>query len=226
MALTDNEKEKAAKRAKRKPRNSVGNLRYSDAQKIEAATSYLALGNLALVGRVMGIPEVTLRVWKATEWWKNLIEDLKMQERIELSARMKRLVEASHVIVAQRLETGDPYINRKGEVDYKPVSIKDAHRVAVDLIDRKKEIDKMLVDNTVVEKEDDKLEKLAERFAEMATKSIQKKFDKQRTVDVEVIDNAVYEEREEGLQEGERTLQLPSGADQETFREDDGTEES
>lgn len=226
MALTDNEREKTKNRTKRKAKNAVGNTRYSDQQKIEAATSYIALGNLALVSRVMGIPEITLRVWKASDWWKTLVEELKMQERIELSARMKRLVEASHTIVAQRLETGDPILNQKtGEIIYKPVSMKDAHKVAVDLIDRRKELEKLTVDTSTGEREDDrKLEKLAERFAEMATKSIQKKFDKNRTIEGDVTD-AVYEKRETRLQEGIQTLPFSTGSDQEEGREDDGPPE-
>jgi transposase-like protein len=214
MALTDNEKEKSRKRDKKKFKNAVGNTRYSDQQKLEAATAYLAIGNLSQVSRTMGIPEVTLRVWKATDWWKDLVDELKMQERIELSARMKKMIEASHILVAQRLETGDPIMTPKGEIVYKPVSMKDAHKVAIDLIDRRKEVEKMAVDNTPSEKEDDrKLEKLAERFAEMATMSIQKNFNKQRTIEGDVTD-AVYEERKEGLQEGVPTLSQPTGTDQ------------
>lgn len=223
MALTDNEKEKVKSRTKRKRKGDIGvvNTRYSDSQKVEAITSYLALGNLALTSRVLGIPEITLRKWKAEAWWKTVVDELKMQERIELSARMKRLVEASQTIVAQRLETGDPiWDQKKGEVVYKPVSMKDAHKVAVDLIDRRKDVEKMTQGEDPTETEDDrKLEKLAERFAEMATKSIQKKFDTKRTINEDVSD-AVYEEREEGLQAGIRLVSGPSGTDQSEDGED------
>jgi transposase-like protein len=234
MALTDNEREKKIKRTKKKFKYELGNTRYSDKQKIEAIHSYLAIGNLALTSRIIDIPEITLRKWKAQEWWATLVEEIKMQERIELSARMKKLIEASQGVVAQRLETGDPILNQKtGEIVYKPVSMKDAHKVATDLIDRRTIVEKAALSNEVVEKnDDDKLEKLAEKFAEMATRSIEKKFEKRRTVDIADVEfalkennNAVYEEGEreerEGLQEGERTLQLSSGTNQETFGEDD-----
>jgi hypothetical protein len=150
-----------------------------------------------------------------------------------LSARMKSLVEASQTIVAQRLETGDPILNQKtGEIVYKPVSMKDAHKVAVDLIDRKKELDKLTTDDGPTEqRDDDKLERLAERFAEMATKSIETQMNKRRTVDVEFADvvendNAVYDEREEGLQEGVRQVPFEARTDQEQDGEDDGPEAS
>lgn len=226
MALTDNEKEKNKKRNKNRAIDAGSNFRWSDKQKMEAVSSYLALGNLALVARLIGIPEVTLRVWKASTWWQSAVEDMRMQERIELSARMKKLVEASQIIVAQRLETGDPVVIN-GKIEFKPVSMKDAHKVAVDLIDRKKDLDKLTKDDAVTdERNDDKLEKLAERFAEMATKSIQKQFDKARTVDTGEIEDAVYDERETRLQEGIREVPFEAGTDQESDGTDDGSSTS
>jgi hypothetical protein len=228
MALTDNEREKTKKRTRRKLLKDIGNTRYSDSQKLEAIHSYLALGNLALTSRVLAIPEITLRKWKAEEWWTKTVEEIKMQDRIQLSARMKKIVEASQTIVAQRLETGDPILNQKtGEIIYKPVSMKDAHKVAVDLIDRGKELDKLTTEHVAIEKQDDrKLEMLAERFAEMATKSIEKQYNKQRTVDVEdvvEVTGAVYEEREARLQARESALQFEAGTDQKSFGENDST---
>lgn len=204
MALTDNEREKKSKRTKRKGVKELGNTRYSDNQKLEVVTSYLALGNLALVSRLYSIPEITLRVWKASTWWKELIEELKLQDKIQLSARMRKLVEASQTIVAQRLESGDPIMNQKtGEIVYKPVTMKDAHKVAVDLIDRQKDLDKLTADNDITdERNDDKLERLAERFADMATKSIEKHINRRRTVDAEEVEDALSKERQARLQTG------------------------
>lgn len=234
MALTDNERAKQEDRAKRRSIEDTSK-RWSDQQKMEAIQSYLALGNLALTARVLGIPEITLRVWKASDWWKDVVEDLKRQEKIVLSNRMKKLVEASHTIVAQRLESGDPILNQKtGEIIYKPVSMKDAHKVAVDLLDRQNILEKATnEDSGTPEGDDNKLEKLAERFAEMATKSIEKNFDKRRTIDVGAVeisqrdnDNAVHEERETGLQAGERIVQLEAGANQAPDGENNSTETS
>lgn len=224
LALTDNERGKKEKRDKRRSINAGSNYRWSDQQKLEAVQSYLAIGNLALTSRILGIPEITLRVWKTQEWWHALIEDLRLQENIQLSARMKKLVEASQNIVAQRLESGDPIMNQKtGEIVYKPVSMKDAHKVSVDLIDRQKDLQKM-IDGVPVENEatDGKLEALAEKFAEMSMRSIQNKLDKQRTVDVtDVTENksAVHDERQARLPEGTPMGEETSGASNTSSRE-------
>jgi hypothetical protein len=106
------------------------------------------------------------------------------------------------------------------------VSMKDAHKVAVDLIDRKKELDKLTVDDGPTEaRDDDKLEKLAERFAEMATKSIENNLNKRRTVDAEIVD-AVHDEREAGLQERVRQVPFQARTNQEPDGENDGPEAS
>jgi hypothetical protein len=172
-----------------------------------------------MVSRLHGIPRITLQVWKTSVWWNDLIAELKVQEKIELSSKMKSIVDAAHTVVANRLENGDAVIGKDGQIVYKPVSMRDAHRVAVDLLNQREAVEKGALNMDVQEQNTDKLELLAEKFAEFATKKIEQKLDKTRTIEVlGVIDtevsDAVYEEREEGLQERERTLQLSTGTDQ------------
>jgi len=201
MALSDHNREKKAKIKRRAITAKEGSKpRWSDNQKLEAVSTWLTLGNLALTSRLLNIPEITLRVWKASSWWDEVVEDIRLSEKVQLSARMKQLIEASQTIVAQRLETGDPILNQKtGEIVYKPVSLKDAHKVAVDLMDRKPAIEKATVeDKSTDEKDEDKLTKLAERFAEMATRSIENNINKRRTIDITMkeLDEDVIQDEE------------------------------
>ncbi len=159
---------------------------WSDKQKMEAIQSYLMLGNLALTGRILNIPEVTLRVWKTTDWWKTAVAEVKSQEKIELSAKMKKIVKASLDVVEDRLVNGDFQFDQKsGEVVRKPVNMKDAHRVAVDLQQRQEVLDKLDGEVATEENQEAKLLKLAEKFAEMATKKIDQIASEHRTIDVE-----------------------------------------
>ena len=182
-----------------------GNVHWSDKQKMEAVNSYLLLGNLALTARLLNIPEITLRVWKATTWWKTLVEEAKLQEKMELSARVKKLVDASMSVVEDRLANGDFQFDQKtGQIIRKPVNMKDAHKVAVDMQNQRDLLEKSEKVVQTEEHVEDKLLKLAEKFADMATKKIEQNQDRQRTVDAEDVDmegndNAVYDEREEGL---------------------------
>jgi len=167
------------------------NKQWSDQQKTEAVQSYLLLGNLALTSRILGIPEVTLRVWKASTWWKDLVEEIKSQERVELSSKMKKIMNASLSVVEDRLVNGDFQFDQKtGRVVRKPVNMKDAHKVAMDLQERADVIEAAdkPKDTASEASMEDKLLRLASKFAEMATKKIEQKQLDERTVDAEDIE--------------------------------------
>jgi hypothetical protein len=190
MALSDKPREKDKKRPTR-ALTAETNKRWSDKQKLDAVSTWLVLGNLAMTSRLTNIPEVTLRVWKASEWWKDVVDELKTQERIELSNKMKRIVEAAHQVVENRLINGDPVLNQKtGEIVMKPVAMKDAHRVAVDLLNQREAVEKAT--KPAGDKDEGnttKLEQLAEKFAEFAAKRIEQTIDKKRTVEMaDVVD--------------------------------------
>ena len=162
---------------------------WSDKQKLDAVNAYLLLGNVALVSRTLAIPEDTLRYWRRSAWWADLVAEQKAAEKLQLSSRIRRLVDASLAVVTDRLEHADAvYDSKTGQVVRKPVSMKDAHRVAMDLQARGDILDKVLTQETVTdEKVGDKLEALAEKFAEMATKKLQQHQDTTRTVDIEDV---------------------------------------
>lgn len=167
------------------------NKQWSDQQKTEAVQSYLLLGNLALTSRILGIPEVTLRVWKASTWWKDLVEEIKSQERVELSSKMKKIMNASLSVVEDRLVNGDFQFDQKtGQVVRKPVNMKDAHKVAMDLQERADVIEAAdkPKDTASEASMEDKLLRLASKFAEMATKKIEQKQLDERTVDAEDVE--------------------------------------
>jgi hypothetical protein len=164
--------------------NASTNKHWSDKQRMEAVNSYLLLGNLALTARLLAIPEITLRVWKTQDWWKDAVVEIKASEKVQLSARIKKLVDASLTVVADRLENGDFQFDQKsGQVVRKPVNMKDAHKVAIDLANKQDQLEKEDRIIPTEEHVEDKLLKLAEKFADMATKKIEQKQDESRTVD-------------------------------------------
>ena len=137
--------------------------------------SYLLLGNLALTSRILSIPEITLRVWKASEWWRVAVEEVKMQENMEMSSRLKKIVDASLGAVEDRLANGDwVYDQKSGEMRRKHVNLKDAHKVAVDLMDKKDLLEKKSGPVQAEEQDDERLLKLAEKFANFVTQKTQK----------------------------------------------------
>lgn len=193
--LSDTPSKQDRKTSRNRSIEAGTNKQWSDNQKMEAIQSYLLLGNLALTSRILGIPEITLRVWKRTEWWADMVTEIKSQDRIQLSSRMKKIVDASLTVVEDRLLNGDYQFDQKtGQNIRKPVNMKDAHKVAVDLQDRQDLLEKTEKPEITEDKIESRLLQLAEKFADMATKKIEQTHDKQRTVDVS---DAEYLEDEE-----------------------------
>jgi hypothetical protein len=179
---------------------------WSDQQKIEAVQMYLLLGNLKEVERQLRIPYVTLNSWKVSEWWKEITETLKSQESIVFGNKLKGIVEQGLAAVSDRLANGDwIYDQKTGELRRKPVAMKDALKVATDLIDKQQKLERP--DHAQVAQEGvmERLEKLAKTFEEFATRKVDNERPTINVTDVifgKEEQNALPEEREEGLQDG------------------------
>lgn len=216
MALSDSELLKDRK-TRRRALEAKGK-HWSDSQKLEAVQTYLMLGSVRMTAAALKIPEITLKVWRASTWWKDLESELKIQDELQLSTRLKKIAEKSFAAVEDRLEHGNFVFDQKtGKIRRIPVNLKDAHKVALDSIQQKELIGKKHVDVANDGQILDKLEQLANKFAEMATDKFKQIKDEQRTVDmVEDVTDAVYDEWEEGLQEGEQAVQLEAEREEET----------
>lgn len=156
---------------------------WSDTQKLEAVQTYLMLGNVCMTGRVLKIPEETVRRWRKTTWWKEIEGELRIQDEMQLSARLKRVMEKSLDAVDERLEKGDYVYNQKtGEMRRKPVSMRDAHKVSMDLIDKRNLLLNRNKPDASEEQMNDKLLKMMKQFADFA----QGKLDKNNIVDIQI----------------------------------------
>lgn len=168
--LSDSDKLKHVPSNKRRSVNAVTNKHWSDSQKLEAVTTYLALGNLVLTSNVLKIPEMTLRAWKQKDWWKEIEADLAVQEDLQLSSRLKRIIESTLTAAEDRIQNGDWYYNNKeGTLMRKPVNLRDVHRVTMDLVEKREHLSNKQPTNVAMEQIDDRLKKLAEKFEEIAS---------------------------------------------------------
>lgn len=219
MALSDAESLKDRK-TRRRALEAKGK-HWSDGQKLEAVQTYLMLGSVRMTAAALKIPEITLKVWRASTWWKDLESELKIQDELQLSTRLKKIAEKSFAAVEDRLEHGNFVFDQKtGKIRRIPVNLKDAHKVALDSIQQKELIGKKHVDVANDGQILDKLEQLANKFAEMATDKFKQIKDESRTVEmaevIEEYDDAVHDKWEEGLQEGEPAVQLEAEREEET----------
>ena len=221
MSLNDSPRYAPLPSKKRRGVQATGR-HWSDSQKIEAVTLWLSLGNLNLVGATLKIPEDTIRKWRATQWWKELAEEIQLQDRIQLSATAKNIVDKSLSVLADRLENGDwIYDQKSGQMRRKPVAMKDALAVADKMLDHKERLDKTQVGNESNETVENRLAGLMEKFAKLAAP--------QPAVVTDVIyvekNNAPNEEREEGLQL-RQGISEASGASEESSGTERSTEDN
>lgn len=170
MALSDDPEWGSTHHPRRRATGAV-NRRWSDSQKVEAVTTYMILGSLKLVSGTLKIPFDTLKTWKKTEWWKEIEQDLRVQEDLQVSQRLRKIVEKTFDVVEDRLEHGDFVMDNKGNLKRKPVSMKDAHRVAMDFGDRRDDLVNRHIQNESVDtgKIESKLADLAKEFARIAS---------------------------------------------------------
>ena len=184
MALSDSENLKS-RRTKRRSLTAGSGVPWSDSQKLEAVQTYLMLGSVRMTSAALKIPEITIKVWRASTWWKDLESELKIQDELQLSTRLKKIAEKSFAAVEDRLEHGNFVLDQKtGKIRRIPVNLKDAHKVAVESIQQQE-----LIANKHVEVANDgqimdKLEQLANKFAEMASSRFKEIANEERTVEL------------------------------------------
>lgn len=176
--------------AKKHKRNTT----WSQEARIQAVSQYLVLGNMALVSATTGIPHQLLRAWKQQPWWSEVTAQVRATENLQTDTKLTKIVDRSLDAVLDRVENGDFVYNQKtGQIVRKPVNMKDAAKVSVDLLTKRE----LLRGNATERKETtvpvaDQLKALALEFAKWNSAP-----PKQETIDVEsveVIDDEIVQE--------------------------------
>lgn len=182
------------------------NAHWSDKQKIETVQTYLMLnGNLALTARTLSMPEHTLRTWKVTDWWKELVEEFRKEEQLILSNKLKKIAEKSLDLMEERLDKGDfIYDQKTGALKRKPVTLSDATKAATAMIQTKEKLQERENFSVAAEHIEQKLSKLAEAFSKLSKGETLKT----EAEDLEYVE--IVEEDEDALPE-ERETQLQAG---------------
>lgn len=170
--LSDDPKNKFMPTPKRRKLGELGYKRhYSDSQKLEAVQTYLMVGSLNMVANLLKININTIKMWKTSEWWKDLEKELRIQEDLQLSKRLQSIVTKSLDVVEDRLERGDfVYDQKTGKMKRKPVNMKDAHKVMMDLQERRDIlVDRHVANESITnDKIEETLNNLAKEFARIA----------------------------------------------------------
>lgn len=128
---------KLIKREIRKnPKVHTGNEHWSQAQKMEAVTTYLLLGNWVQTAATLKIPIDTLKKWKQADWWKEMELEIRHQSNVKVGGKLQRIIDKTTDIVMDRLEHGDIAMDKDGNVVRRPVNARTASEIMTKSIDK------------------------------------------------------------------------------------------
>lgn len=145
---------------------------WSPAQKEMAVAKWLILGNLMEVQRQTQVPEITLRKWKAQDWWKEKETELRKQANTELEGKLGKVLDKSLEQTMDRLENGDIFYNqRTGKFERVPVKANVVNQISKNMLDKKFILQQInsKTDNTE-EAIKDRLDALKKEFLNFAKK--------------------------------------------------------
>jgi hypothetical protein len=149
---------------------------WSEGKRIDVVTTWLALGKIPLVSHATGVPEGTIRQWRTQPWWRELEISIQTESDQALDAKLAKRIDKALDVIWDRLEKGDfLYDPKTGEFIRKPVNMKDANKVMVDMMDKRMLIRKQPKDIQSQEAVADILKNLAKEFATMVKQKVKDK---------------------------------------------------
>ncbi len=156
------------------PKRTKGPGSWPEQKKIEVIQSYILLGNLRKCAALNNVPEITVRVWRTSKWWKDTEDELRRSSKLELSSKLTELVNSALVVIADRLKEGDFVFNpREGKFIRKPVSAEHANKIATQLIDRTLAVEKAAKPERVTDEGlDARLQKLRDEMIRFAKSTV------------------------------------------------------
>lgn len=173
---------------------------YSDAKKLEVACTFAVTPNSARVSELTKVPEGTIRTWKQTEWWQEIMSRIHQEQNEELDAKLTQLVDKAVDQINDRLSEGDYVYNAKEDkLVRKPVTAKDLAIVTAITIDKRQLLRGQPTSRVEKVSENERLVRLQQQFKNIA-------ISKDITSDVEVIEEEQFVELEEQENEDQLTI--------------------
>jgi hypothetical protein len=127
--------------------------------------AFAVCGNSRQVAEITKVPEGTIRAWKQTEWWSDIISRIHSEEDEELDTKLTKLVNKAVDHVNDRLDSGDwIYDTKRGELLRKPVSSRDLAIVAAITVDKRQLLRGQPTSRVEKVSHDERLSKLALQF--------------------------------------------------------------
>lgn len=146
---------------------------WKESKRIEAVTTYLALGSVAETSRRLGVPLPTLESWKASDWWKELVQKIQSEEDQQLDAKTSKIIDKALENILDRIENGeDIYDQKTGKIKKMPAKLRDLNIAFNSLLDKRQLLRSKPTKIIEQQSTAHQLQNLAEQFAKFVQKKI------------------------------------------------------
>lgn len=143
--------------------------RWSEVKKREVATYYTVLGDAKKVEKMAGITPGLISGWKKTDWWQDMIKEVRDAHNDEVDAKMTGILDVALNEIAVGLEEGDTkYDTKRGKFYNLPVSTKDKSVVMAIAYDKRALLRGDPTSRTETISTTKRLERLATQFEKFA----------------------------------------------------------
>jgi len=99
--------------------------KYSDEDRRKALADYSVYGSIQKTAESTGIADRTLYDWSHEEWWQSELAKLREETKELVRAKVSKLVETGYDAIQDRVDNGDAYVDKNGEIQRKPASLRD-----------------------------------------------------------------------------------------------------
>jgi len=163
---------------------------WSEDDRIRAATVYAMTGNASRTEEITGIPGATVRQWKTTEWWPQIIDRIRRDGDDELDVKLTGLLDKATKEINERLDNGDYiYNNKTGDVKRKPIGGKELSVMTSIFVDKRALLRKKPKMQGEQSSTNERLKKLAEEFSKFVNSKtivVEKEIENESVTDMQL----------------------------------------
>lgn len=146
---------------------------WKESKRIEVVTTYLSVGSVGEAARVTNVPLSTVKMWKASDWWKDLEKQIRADEEQQLDGKLSKVIDKALDNLADRIENGEYIYDQKtGQVKRTPAKLRDLNTAFNSLMDKRSLIRKQptkIIEQTSTAAQ---LQNLADSFAKFVNKKV------------------------------------------------------
>ena len=167
--------------------------KYSPEEKIAAVMAYMVTGTSRKASKMTGVPETTIRWWKASSsWWPDVMMECRRKKQDELDAAFSNVIEAAIGQIENRVLEGDTVVTKDGDKVQVPMRGKELAVTLAVIFDKRQLLRGDPTQRVERTNEKERLDRLQNRFEEIA-----------RSVNAKTINSDDYDVVQEEIEHGE-----------------------